>query len=248
MGVDTLRYARHIVLPEVGLAGQTKLNAAKVLCVGAGGLGSPLLLYLAAAGVGTIGIVDDDSVDISNLQRQILYTSTEVGRSKCELAKKKLLAQNLELNVITYKQRLTPENAGDIIQKYDVVADCTDNFQARYLINDTCFLYKKPNVYASVFRFEGQCSVFNYPSGPCLRCLFANPPPDGLIPHSSEAGLMGVLPGVMGVIQATEILKIILGIGDLLVGRLLLFNALLMQFREFPIRKDLQCRVCKSAN
>ncbi|MDE3067304.1 MAG: molybdopterin-synthase adenylyltransferase MoeB [Verrucomicrobiota bacterium] len=239
------RYSRHLILPEVGLAGQKKIRAASVLCIGAGGLGSPIALYLAAAGVGKIGIVDFDTVDSSNLQRQILHTDADVGRLKSESAKETIQGLNPHCEVVLHNTRLTSENALDILRPYDIVVDGTDNFPTRYLTNDACVLLKKPNVYGSIFRFEGQASVFA-PSlgGPCYRCLYPEPPPPGMVPSCAEGGVLGVLPGVIGCIQTLEILKLILGKGRLLVGRLLLFNSLDMQFRELKLRRDPACPVC----
>lgn len=239
------RYSRHFNLKDVGLAGQQRLKSAKVLCIGAGGLGSPLLLYLAAAGIGTIGIIDDDIVDVTNLQRQILYTSKDLGKKKIEIARAKLIDLNPHLNVNTYDQRLTKDNALDIIKQYDIVADGTDNFVTRYIVNDACFHLKKPNVYASIFQFEGQCSVFFAEHGPCYRCLYDAPPPPGLIPNCVEGGVLGVLPGIIGSLQATEVIKLILGIGSSLIGRLLVFDALAMRFQEFYLQKNPNCRLCK---
>ncbi|MBL8114825.1 MAG: molybdopterin-synthase adenylyltransferase MoeB, partial [Acidobacteria bacterium] len=226
------RYARHLIMPEVGLAGQTKLKAAKVLCVGAGGLGSPLALYLAAAGVGTLGIVDFDVVDSSNLHRQVLHGTKDVGRPKLQSAIDRLADANPHVNVVPHEVALTSENALDILAGYDLVADGTDNFPTRYLVNDACVLLGKPNVYASIFRFEGQASVFGAPGGPCYRCLYGEPPPPGLVPSCAEGGVLGILPGLLGVIQATEVVKLVLGVGQPLVGRLLLVDALSMKFRE----------------
>ncbi|GBC94578.1 putative adenylyltransferase/sulfurtransferase MoeZ [bacterium HR16] len=241
---EILRYSRHLILPDVAMEGQLKLKAAKVLCVGAGGLGSPLALYLAAAGVGTIGLVDFDVVDLTNLQRQVLYTTTDVGRPKLEVAKERLQAMNPHIEVRTYETRLTRDNALDILADYDIVVDGTDNFATRYLVNDACVLLGKPNVYGSIFRFEGQASVFYAKEGPCYRCLYPEPPPPGLVPSCAEGGVLGVLPGVVGTIQAMETIKLILGKGEPLIGRLLLFNALKMQFRELKLRKNPNCPVC----
>jgi molybdopterin/thiamine biosynthesis adenylyltransferase/rhodanese-related sulfurtransferase/molybdopterin converting factor small subunit len=241
---EILRYSRHLILPDVAMEGQQKLKAAKVLCVGAGGLGAPLALYLAAAGVGTIGLVDFDVVDYTNLQRQVLYTTDDVGRPKLEVAKERLLAMNPHITVRTYETRLTRENALQILADYDVVVDGTDNFATRYLVNDACVLLGKPNVYGSIFRFEGQASVFYAKEGPCYRCLYPEPPPPGLVPSCAEGGVLGVLPGVIGSIQAMETIKLILGKGEPLIGRLLLFHALKMQFRELKLRKNPQCPVC----
>ncbi len=239
------RYSRHLILPEVGLAGQKRIKAASVLCIGAGGLGSPIAMYLAAAGVGKIGIVDFDTVDYSNLQRQILHTDADVGRSKAESAKETIHGINPHCEVVIHNTRISSENALDLIRPYDIVVDGTDNFPTRYLTNDACVLLKKPNVYGSIFRFEGQASVFApHLGGPCYRCLYPEPPPPGMVPSCAEGGVLGVLPGIIGCIQATEILKLALGKGNLLVGRLLLFNALDMKFRELKLRRDPQCPIC----
>jgi adenylyltransferase/sulfurtransferase len=241
---EILRYSRHLIMPEVALGGQEKLKAAKVLLIGAGGLGSPLGLYLAAAGVGTIGIVDGDVVDTTNLQRQILYGTSDVGVPKLEAAKARLGDLNPHITINTHNTRLTSENALDILADYDVVIDGTDNFPTRYLVNDACVLLGKPNVYGSIFRFEGQVSVFYAKEGPCYRCLYPEPPPPGLVPSCAEGGVLGILPGTVGALQATEAIKLILGIGDPLIGRLLRFDALGMNFREFKLRKDPNCPVC----
>jgi adenylyltransferase/sulfurtransferase len=238
------RYARHLILPDVGLEGQRRLKAARVLIVGAGGLGSPVALYLAAAGVGTIGVVDFDVVDVSNLQRQILHGTKDVGRSKLESARARLGDVNPHVRVETHETRLTSANALDIIGGYDIVVDGTDNFATRYLTNDACVLLGKPNVYGSILRFEGQASVFGLADGPCYRCLFPEPPPPGSVPSCAEGGVLGVLPGIVGTIQATETIKLILGIGDTLAGRLLLIDALSMQFRTVTLRKDPACPAC----
>jgi len=239
------RYSRHLILPEVGLSGQKKICSASVLCIGAGGLGSPIAMYLAAAGVGKLGIVDFDAVDYSNLQRQILHTDADVGRPKAESAKETLNGINPGVEVVLHNARLTSENAMEIIKQYDIVVDGTDNFPTRYLTNDACVLLKKPNVYGSIFRFEGQASVFApHLGGPCYRCLYPEPPPPGMVPSCAEGGVLGVLPGIIGCIQATEILKLALGKGSSLLGRLLLFNALDMKFRELKLRKDPQCPLC----
>lgn len=239
------RYSRHLILPEVGLAGQKKIRNASVLCIGAGGLGSPIAMYLAAAGVGKLGIVDFDTVDYSNLQRQILHTDADVGVSKAESAKVTLNALNPNTEVVLHKTRISSENALDLIRPYDIVVDGTDNFPTRYLTNDACVLLKKPNVYGSIFRFEGQASVFAPTmGGPCYRCLYPEPPPPGMVPSCAEGGVLGVLPGIIGCIQATEILKLILGKGSHLTSRLLLFNALDMKFRELKLRRDPKCPVC----
>jgi molybdopterin/thiamine biosynthesis adenylyltransferase/rhodanese-related sulfurtransferase len=241
---EVLRYSRHLIMPEVGMDGQLKLKAAKVLCIGTGGLGAPLGLYLAAAGVGRIGLVDFDTVDVTNLQRQILFDTTDVGRPKIEAAAARLHGMNPEIQIDTLETRLTSENALDIIKEYDVVADGTDNFPTRYLVNDACVLLGKPNVYGSIFRFEGQVSIFGAPGGPCYRCLYPEPPPPGLVPSCAEGGVLGVLPGIVGAIQAAETLKLIIGKGDPLIGRLLLFDALAMRFRELKLRKNSECPVC----
>jgi len=241
---DYRRYSRHLILPEVGVEGQQKLKAAKILCIGAGGLGSPVALYLAAAGVGTIGIVDFDVVDFSNLQRQILHGTPDVGRPKLDSAKDKLLAINPNINVVTHNVALSSENAMEIFAPYDIVVDGTDNFPTRYLVNDACVLLGKPNAYGSIFRFEGQASVFATKEGPCYRCLYPEPPPPGLVPSCAEGGVLGVLPGVIGCIQATETIKLIIGAGEPLIGRFLIFDALRMKFRELKLRKDPDCPVC----
>jgi sulfur-carrier protein adenylyltransferase/sulfurtransferase len=241
---EIARYSRHLILPEVGMEGQQKLKAAKVLCVGTGGLGSPLALYLAAAGIGTLGLVDFDVVDSSNLQRQIIHSTKDVGRPKIDSATEKLQALNPFLNVVKHETMLTSRNALEIIRDYDVVADGTDNFPTRYLVNDACVLTGKPNAYGSIFRFEGQASVFATEEGPCYRCLYPEPPPPGLVPSCAEGGVLGILPGLVGVIQATEVIKLILGKGEPLIGRLLLVNALDMKFRELKLRKNPECPVC----
>ena len=238
------RYSRHLILPEVGMEGQQKLKAAKVLCIGAGGLGSPLALYLTAAGVGTLGLVDFDVVDYTNLQRQILHTTNDVGRKKLDSAADKLTAINPYLNLRLFETRLTSANALELFRQFDIVADGTDNFPTRYLVNDACVLTGKPNVYGSIFRFEGQASVFATEDGPCYRCLYPEPPPPGLVPSCAEGGVLGILPGLVGVIQATEAIKLILGQGDSLAGRLLLVDALGMKFRELKLRKNPDCPVC----
>jgi molybdopterin/thiamine biosynthesis adenylyltransferase/rhodanese-related sulfurtransferase/molybdopterin converting factor small subunit len=241
---EVLRYSRHLLLPEVGVEGQRKLKAARVLTIGAGGLGSPLSLYLAAAGVGTIGIVDFDVVELTNLQRQIVHGTSTLGLPKLESAKARLLDLNPNVEVETHEARLTAENALDIIREYDVVVDGTDNFPTRYLVNDACVLLDKPNVYGSIFRFEGQASVFYAREGPCYRCLYSEPPPPGLVPSCAEGGVLGVLPGIIGSIQALETIKLIIGAGDTLVGRLVLFDALKLRFRELKLRKDPACPIC----
>ena len=239
------RYSRHLILPEVGLAGQKKIKAASVLCIGSGGLGSPIAMYLAAAGIGKLGLVDFDTVDYSNLQRQLLHTDADVGRPKTESANETLRGINPNVEVVLYNTRITSENALDLIRPYDIVVDGTDNFPTRYLTNDACVLLKKPNVYGSIFRFEGQASVFApHLGGPCYRCLYPEPPPPGMVPSCAEGGVLGVLPGIIGCIQATEILKLAIGRGSSLVGRLLLFNALDLKFRELKLRRDPQCPVC----
>src|SRR5208283_5370609 len=241
---EILRYSRHLIMPEVGMAGQQKLKAARVLCIGAGGLGSPLALYLAAAGVGTLGLVDFDVVDFTNLQRQIIHTVNDVGRPKLDSAEEKLGAINPLVNVYKFETRLNSANALDIFRNFDIIADGTDNFPTRYLVNDACVLSGKPNVYASIFRFEGQASVFATEQGPCYRCLYPEPPPPGLVPSCAEGGVLGILPGLLGVIQATEVIKLILGSGEPLIGRLLLVDALGMRFRELRLRKNPECPVC----
>ena len=241
---EIARYSRHLILPEVGMEGQQRLKAASVLCIGAGGLGSPLALYLAAAGVGRIGIVDFDVVDVSNLQRQVLHGTSGVGTSKLASARARLEDLNPHIQVDTYEEALSSENALRIFADYDVVIDGTDNFPTRYLVNDACVLLGKPNVYGSIFRFEGQASVFNYEGGPCYRCLYEEPPPPGLIPSCAEGGVLGILPGIIGVIQATETVKIILGKGTTLSGRLMLYDALEMNFRQLKLRKNPDCVIC----
>jgi len=241
---EVKRYSRHLIMPEVGMTGQKKLKKASVLCVGAGGLGSPLAFYLTAAGVGRIGIVDFDVVDFSNLQRQILHTTEDVGRPKLDSAADKLKALNPNVNVELHETRLTSENALQLFEKYDIVVDGTDNFPTRYLVNDACVLTGKPNVYGSIFRFEGQASIFATSDGPCYRCLYPEPPPPGLVPSCAEGGVLGILPGLVGLVQATEVIKLILEKGNTLVGRLLLFDALGMKFRELKLKKDPQCPVC----
>ena len=238
------RYSRHLIMPEVGVDGQRKLKAAKVLCIGAGGLGSPVAMYLAAAGVGRLGLVDFDVVDFSNLQRQILHGTPDVGRSKLASAKDRLHALNPEIQIDTHETALSSQNALQLFEPYDVIVDGTDNFPTRYLVNDACVLLGKPNAYGSIFRFEGQASVFATKDGPCYRCLYPEPPPPGLVPSCAEGGVLGVLPGIIGVIQATETIKLILGIGEPLIGRFLIFDALRMKFRELKLRKDPDCPVC----
>src|ERR1043166_415775 len=241
---EVKRYSRHLIMPEVGVDGQRKLKAAKVLCIGAGGLGSPVAMYLAAAGVGTLGIVDFDTVDFSNLQRQILHGTPDVGRPKLDSAKDKLHALNPEIDIQTYELALSSQNAMKLFEPYDIVVDGTDNFPTRYLVNDACVLLGKPNAYGSIFRFEGQASVFATKDGPCYRCLYPEPPPPGLVPSCAEGGVLGVLPGMIGVIQAPETVKLILGIGEPLIGRFLIYDALRMRFRELKLRKDPDCPVC----
>jgi molybdopterin/thiamine biosynthesis adenylyltransferase/rhodanese-related sulfurtransferase len=241
---EILRYSRHLIMPEVGMDGQTKLKAAKVLCIGAGGLGSPLALYLAAAGVGTLGMVDFDVVDFTNLQRQIIHTTADVGRPKLDSAAEKIKAINPYVEVRPFETRLTSANALDLFRQFDIVVDGTDNFPTRYLVNDACVLTGKPNVYGSIFRFEGQVSVFATEQGPCYRCLYPEPPPPGLVPSCAEGGVLGILPGLIGVMQATEAIKLILGAGEPLIGRLLLVDALAMKFRELKLRKNPDCPVC----
>jgi sulfur-carrier protein adenylyltransferase/sulfurtransferase len=241
---DLGRYSRHLILPEVGMEGQQRLKAAKVLCVGTGGLGSPLALYLAAAGIGTLGLVDFDTVDSSNLQRQIIHSTKDIGRKKIDSAQEKLNALNPALNVVKHDTMLTSANALEIFAQYDIIADGTDNFQTRYLVNDACVLLNKPNAYGSIFRFEGQASVFATEEGPCYRCLYPEPPPPGLVPSCAEGGVLGILPGMVGTIQATEVIKLILGKGEPLIGRLLLVDALTMRFRELKLRKNPDCPVC----
>jgi sulfur-carrier protein adenylyltransferase/sulfurtransferase len=238
------RYARHLIMPEVAMAGQSRLKASRVLCIGAGGLGSPLALYLAAAGVGTIGLVDFDVVDVTNLQRQIIHATPDVGRPKIDSAQEKLQALNPDLIVKRYEFPINSENALEIFAGFDVIVDGTDNFPTRYLVNDACVLLGKPNVYGSIFRFDGQASVFFPPHGPCYRCLYPEPPPPDLVPNCAEGGVLGILPGVIGVIQATETVKLILGIGKPLIGRLMLYDALDMTFREMKVRKNPKCPIC----
>ena len=238
------RYSRHLLLPEIGEAGQQRLKRARVLCVGAGGLGSPAALYLAAAGVGTLGLIDFDVVDFSNLQRQIIHGTADVGRSKLASARARIAALNPEVQVETFEARFSQANAQQLVEGFDVILDGTDNFPARYLVNDACVLFGRPNAWGSIFRFEGQASVFAAPGGPCYRCLHPEPPPDGLVPSCAEAGVLGVLPGVIGTIQATEALKLILGIGEPLIGRFLVYDALKMRFRDLKLRKDPDCPIC----
>src|SRR6202142_2801375 len=241
---EVLRYSRHLIMPEVGMEGQLKLKAAKVLCIGTGGLGAPLGQYLAAAGVGRIGLVDFDKVDLTNLQRQILFSTGDVGRPKIEAAAERLRGLNPDIQIDTFETMLSSENALDILKDYDIVVDGTDNFPTRYLVNDACVILGKPNVYGSIFRFEGQITIFGYPGGPCYRCLYPEPPPPGLVPSCAEGGVLGVLPGIVGAIQGMETLKLIIGTGEPLVGRLLLFDALAMRFRELKLRKNPECPMC----
>jgi molybdopterin/thiamine biosynthesis adenylyltransferase/rhodanese-related sulfurtransferase len=241
---ELARYSRHLILPDVGVEGQKRLKAARVLLVGAGGLGSPLALYLSAAGVGTLGIVDFDKVDVTNLQRQVVHGTADVGRSKIDSAAERIYDINPYVHVERFETRLTSENALEIIREFDIVVDGTDNFATRYLVNDACVILGKPNVYGSIFRFEGQASVLATPEGPCYRCLFREPPPPGLVPSCAEGGVLGVLPGLVGTIQATEAIKLILGIGEPLIGRLLLVDALTAQFRTVKIRRDPTCPAC----
>lgn len=239
------RYSRHLILPEVGLSGQKKICSSSVLCIGAGGLGSPIAMYLAAAGIGKLGILDFDSVDYSNLQRQIIHGTEDVGRPKTQSASETIARINPNVEVVVHNARITSDNALELLRPYDIVVDGTDNFPTRYLTNDACVLLKKPNVYGSIFRFEGQASVFApHLGGPCYRCLYPEPPPPGMVPSCAEGGVLGVLPGIVGTIQATEILKLALGKGSSLIGRLLLFNALDMKFRELKLRRDPKCPVC----
>jgi molybdopterin/thiamine biosynthesis adenylyltransferase/rhodanese-related sulfurtransferase len=241
---EVLRYSRHLIMPEVGMEGQLKLKQAKVLLVGSGGLGAPLALYLAAAGVGRLGLVDFDRVDFTNLQRQVLFGTSDVGVPKLTAAKRRLSDLNPEIQIDTYETQLTSENALEILRPYDIVVDGTDNFPTRYLVNDASVLLGKPNVYGSIFRFEGQLSVFGLPDGPCYRCLYPEPPPPGLVPSCAEGGVLGVLPGIVGSLQAMEVLKLILGNGNSMAGRLLLFDALEMSFRELKLRKNRECPLC----
>jgi molybdopterin/thiamine biosynthesis adenylyltransferase/rhodanese-related sulfurtransferase len=238
------RYSRHLIMPEVGMEGQLKLKRARVLTIGTGGLGAPLGLYLAAAGVGHLGLVDFDLVDSSNLQRQVTFTTADVGKPKSQAAKARLSALNPAIEIVSYDTRLTSENALELFRDYDIIVDGTDNFPTRYLVNDACVLLGKPNVYGSIFRFEGQATVFGYPGGPCYRCLYPEPPPPGLVPSCAEGGVLGVLPGIVGSIQAMETIKLILGTGEPLVGRLLLFDALAMRFRELKLKKNPDCPLC----
>ena len=241
---EILRYSRHLIMPEVGMEGQQRLKAARALCIGAGGLGSPLLMYLAAAGVGTLGMVDFDVVDFTNLQRQIIHSTADVGRRKLESAEETVRGINPFVKVEKFEERLTSANALELFRQFDVIVDGTDNFPTRYLVNDACVLTGKPNVYGSIFRFEGQASVFATKDGPCYRCLYPEPPPPGLVPSCAEGGVLGILPGLVGVIQATETIKLILGSGDSLIGRLLLVDAMAMRFRELKLKKNPECPVC----
>ncbi|MGH9771959.1 MAG: molybdopterin-synthase adenylyltransferase MoeB [Candidatus Acidiferrales bacterium] len=241
---EVLRYSRHLIMPEVGMEGQLKLKQARVLCIGAGGLGAPLVMYLAAAGIGTLGLVDFDVVDFTNLQRQIIHGTNDVGRTKLESARDAIREINPTVEVVNYETRLCSENALDIFRGFDIVVDGTDNFPTRYLVNDACVLLGKPNVYGSIFRFEGQASVFYAAEGPCYRCLYPEPPPPGLVPSCAEGGVLGVLPGIIGCLQALEAVKLIIGKGQPLIGRLLLFDALGMKFRELKLRKNPACPVC----
>jgi adenylyltransferase/sulfurtransferase len=241
---EVQRYSRHLIMPEVGMEGQLKLKRARVLTIGTGGLGAPLGLYLAAAGVGHLGLVDFDVVDSSNLQRQVTFTTADVGKPKSEAAKARLSALNPMIEIVSYETRLTSDNALELFRDYDIIVDGTDNFPTRFLVNDACVLLGKPNVYGSIFRFEGQATVFGYPGGPCYRCLYPEPPPPGLVPSCAEGGVLGVLPGIVGSIQAMETIKLILGAGEPLVGRLLLFDALAMRFRELKLKKNPDCPLC----
>src|ERR1700677_4715210 len=238
------RYARHLIMPEVAMEGQKRLKAARVLCIGTGGLGSPLSLYLAAAGVGTLGLVDFDIVDVSNLQRQIIHFTNDVGRPKIASAEEKLTAINPELKIVRHEHAVDSSNALAIFADYDVIVDGTDNFPTRYLVNDACVLLGKPNVYGSIFRFDGHASAFYAPQGPCYRCLYPEPPPPDLVPNCAEGGVLGILPGLIGVVQATETVKLILGVGKPLIGRLMLYDALEMKFREMKVRKNPGCPIC----
>jgi adenylyltransferase/sulfurtransferase len=241
---EILRYSRHLIMPEVGMEGQLKLKGARVLLIGTGGLGAPLGLYLTAAGIGNIGLVDFDVVDFTNLQRQVTFGTSDVGKPKTEAAKARLSNLNPDVEITPYETKLTSENALELFKDYDVIVDGTDNFPTRYLVNDACILLGKPNVYGSIFRFEGQATVFGMPEGPCYRCLYPEPPPPGLVPSCAEGGVLGVLPGIIGSLQALETIKLILGRGDSLVGRLLLFDALTLKFRELKLRKNSSCPMC----
>jgi molybdopterin/thiamine biosynthesis adenylyltransferase/rhodanese-related sulfurtransferase len=241
---EILRYSRHLIMPEVGMDGQLKLKAARVLLIGTGGLGAPLGLYLTAAGVGHIGLVDFDIVDFTNLQRQVTFGTSDVGKPKTEAAKARLSNLNPDVQIATYETKLTSENALELFKDYDIIVDGTDNFPTRYLVNDACILLGKPNVYGSIFRFEGQVTVFGLPDGPCYRCLYPEPPPPGLVPSCAEGGVLGVLPGIIGSLQALETIKLILGGGESLSGRLILFDAITLKFRELKLRKDSHCPMC----
>src|ERR1700722_11553466 len=241
---EIMRYSRHLIMPEVGMEGQLKIKAAKVLCIGTGGLGAPLGLYLAAAGVGRIGLVDFDVVDSTNLQRQVLFGTADVGKPKILAAANRLRDLNPDIRIDTFETELTSANALEIFKDYDIIVDGTDNFPTCYLVNDACVLLGKPNVYGSIFRFDGQITVFGYPGGPCYRCLYPEPPPPGLVPNCAEGGVLGILPGLIGVVQATETVKLILKTGKPLVGRLLLYDALDMTFREMKVRKNPGCPIC----
>ncbi len=241
---EVQRYSRHLIMPEVGMDGQLKLKRARVLAIGTGGLGAPLGLYLAAAGVGHLGLVDFDVVDNSNLQRQVTFTTADVGKPKSEAAKARLSALNPAIEIVSYETRLTSDNALELFRDYDIIVDGTDNFPTRFLVNDACVLLGKPNGYGSIFRFEGQATVFGAPGGPCYRCLYPEPPPPGLVPSCAEGGVLGVLPGIVGSIQAMETIKLILGVGEPLIGRLLLFDALAMRFRELKLKRNPECPMC----
>jgi sulfur-carrier protein adenylyltransferase/sulfurtransferase len=241
---EILRYSRHLIMPEVGMEGQLKLKAAKVALIGTGGLGAPLGMYLAAAGIGRIGLVDFDVVDFTNLQRQVIHGTKDVGKKKLDSAAETMLDINPYVEIDRHETALSSENALEILKDYDIVVDGTDNFPTRYLVNDACVILKKPNVYGSIFRFEGQATIFAYPGGPCYRCLYPEPPPPGLVPSCAEGGVLGILPGTVGLIQATETVKLILGIGEPLVGRLVLYDALAMRFRELKLRRNPECPVC----
>lgn len=243
---EILRYSRHLIMPEVGMEGQLKLKAAKVLLIGTGGLGAPLGLYLTAAGVGNIGLVDFDVVDFTNLQRQVTFSTSDVGKPKTEAARSRLSNLNPDVKITSYETRLSSENALGLFKQYDIIVDGTDNFPTRYLVNDACLLLGKPNVYGSIFRFEGQVTVFGMPDGPCYRCLYPEPPPPGLVPSCAEGGVLGVLPGIVGSLQALETIKLILGRGESLAGRLVLFDALALKFRELKLRKNSHCPMCGS--
>ncbi|HXX14601.1 MAG TPA: molybdopterin-synthase adenylyltransferase MoeB [Candidatus Eremiobacteraceae bacterium] len=243
---EILRYSRHLIMPEVGMEGQLKLKAARVLLIGSGGLGAPLGLYLTAAGVGHLGLVDFDVVDFTNLQRQVTFLTSDVGQPKTEAARRRLSNLNPDVQITTYETKLTSANALDLFKDYDIVVDGTDNFPTRYLVNDACILLGKPNVYGSIFRFEGQVTVFGMPDGPCYRCLYPEPPPPGLVPSCAEGGVLGVLPGIIGSLQALETIKLIIGRGESLAGRLVLFDALALKFRELRLRKNSHCPMCSS--